>query len=125
MTTELASWWRSAVIYQIYPAVFGHLRQRGGRPAGVIDGLRPHRHLGVDAIWLSPIFTSPMVDHGYDVSDYRDIDPSFGTLDDFDGFGRPGPRSPPAGDPRLGAQPFERCPPLVYRITLIAGQPQA
>ena len=85
MTTEPGPWWRSAVIYQIYPRSFRDTSGNGvGDLRGIIDGLDHIATLGVDAIWLSPVFTSPMVDHGYDVADYCDIDPSFGTLDDFD-----------------------------------------
>ncbi|MFC3285843.1 alpha-glucosidase [Litchfieldella rifensis] len=78
-------WWRGAVIYQIYPRSFMDANNDGiGDLQGVIDKLDYIASLNVDAIWLSPIFTSPMKDFGYDVSDYRDIDPMFGTLEDFD-----------------------------------------
>lgn len=78
-------WWRSAVVYQIYPRSFRDTSGNGiGDLRGVIDGLGHIARLGVDAIWLSPVFRSPMVDHGYDVSDYCDIDPLFGSLSDFD-----------------------------------------
>jgi alpha-glucosidase len=83
--TEPAPWWRSAVVYQIYPRSFRDTSGNGvGDLRGIIDGLGHLETLGVDAIWLSPVFPSPMVDHGYDVSDYCDIDPLFGTLADFD-----------------------------------------
>ena len=62
----------------------GFERRRRRRPAGIVDRLDYLRRLGVDAIWLSPIFPSPMADFGYDVSDYRDVDPLFGTLADLD-----------------------------------------
>lgn len=79
------TWWRSAVFYQIYPRSFSDLNGDGvGDLVGVIDKLGYLELLGVDAIWLSPIMCSPMADHGYDVSDPRDIDPLFGTLADFD-----------------------------------------
>ena len=82
MTQE---WWRGAVIYQIYPRSFQDSNGDGiGDLRGIIDRLPHVASLGVDAIWLSPIFTSPMADMGYDIADYRDIDPTFGTLDDFD-----------------------------------------
>ncbi|MDF9434922.1 alpha-glucosidase family protein [Chromohalobacter israelensis] len=78
-------WWRGAVIYQIYPRSFMDANDDGiGDLQGVIDKLDYIASLGVDAIWLSPFFTSPMKDFGYDVSDYRDVDPMFGTLADFD-----------------------------------------
>jgi alpha-glucosidase len=84
-----APWWKTAVVYQIYPRSFADSNGDGvGDLRGVIDHLdhlagRPDS-LGVDAIWLSPFFPSPMADFGYDVSDYCDIDPVFGTLADFD-----------------------------------------
>ncbi|MFT4126960.1 MAG: glycoside hydrolase family 13 protein [Gordonia sp. (in: high G+C Gram-positive bacteria)] len=78
-------WWRSAVFYQIYPRSFADSNGDGvGDLRGVIDRLGYLELLGVDAIWLSPIMRSPMADHGYDVADPRDIDPTFGTLADFD-----------------------------------------
>ncbi|MEL6169432.1 MAG: alpha-glucosidase family protein [Pseudomonadota bacterium] len=78
-------WWRGAVIYQIYPRSFQDSNGDGiGDLAGIIHRLPHVAELGVDAIWISPFFTSPMLDFGYDVSDYRDVDPMFGTLGDFD-----------------------------------------
>lgn len=78
-------WWQSAVIYQIYPRSFRDSNADGiGDLVGIERGLDYLQSLGVDAIWISPIFPSPMADFGYDVSDYRGIDPIFGTLADFD-----------------------------------------
>lgn len=78
-------WWRGGVIYQIYPRSFQDSNGDGiGDLAGIIERLPYIAELGVDAIWISPFFKSPMKDFGYDVSDYCDIDPIFGTLDDFD-----------------------------------------
>jgi alpha-glucosidase len=78
-------WWRGAVIYQIYPRSFQDDSGDGlGDLPGIIRRLDHVASLGVDAIWLSPIFPSPMKDMGYDVSDYCGIDPIFGTLEDFD-----------------------------------------
>ncbi|MGF1543551.1 MAG: alpha-glucosidase [Parvularculaceae bacterium] len=78
-------WWRGAVVYQIYPRSFLDATGDGvGDLAGVADRLGYVADLGVDAIWLSPFFKSPMRDFGYDVSDYRDVDPIFGSLADFD-----------------------------------------
>src|SRR3954466_4379879 len=78
-------WWRGAVIYQIYPRSY---QDSNGDGIGDLKGIAarlPHvAALGVDAIWISPFFTSPMRDFGYDVSDYCDVDPAFGTLADFD-----------------------------------------
>lgn len=78
-------WWRGAVIYQIYPRSFQDSNGDGiGDLPGITSRLSYVADLGADAVWLSPIFTSPMLDMGYDVSDYTDIDPLFGTLADFD-----------------------------------------
>ena len=78
-------WWRGAVIYQIYPRSYQDSNGDGvGDLAGIIQRLPYIADLGVDGIWISPFFTSPMKDFGYDVSDYRDVDPMFGRLGDFD-----------------------------------------
>ncbi len=78
-------WWRGATIYQIYPRSFMDTNNDGvGDLAGITSRLDYVASLGVDAIWLSPFFTSPMADFGYDVSDYCDVDPAFGSLADFD-----------------------------------------
>ena len=78
-------WWRSAVFYQIYVRSFA---DADGNGLGDLPGIRSRlpylRDLGVDCIWLTPFYPSPGADHGYDVSDYVDVDPQFGTLDDFD-----------------------------------------
>ena len=77
-------WWRGGVIYQVYPRSFFDSNDDGvGDLPGVLLKLDYIASLNVDAIWLSPFFTSPMKDFGYDVSDYRGVDPLFGTLDDF------------------------------------------
>lgn len=81
----MTDWWRTAVIYQIYPRSFADASGDGvGDLAGITSRLDALAELGVDAIWLSPFFTSPQKDAGYDVADYCDVDPVFGTLDDFD-----------------------------------------
>ncbi|MGH8883484.1 MAG: alpha-amylase family glycosyl hydrolase, partial [Stackebrandtia sp.] len=86
----MRQWWRDAVIYQIYPRSFADGNGDGvGDLAGItarLDHLNDGTpgSLGVDAIWLSPFYPSPMADFGYDVADYTDVDPVFGTLDDFD-----------------------------------------
>ncbi|MDM8084153.1 glycoside hydrolase family 13 protein [Cellulomonas cellasea] len=78
-------WWRNAVIYQVYPRSFADASGDGiGDLPGVTSRLDHLARLGVDAIWLSPFYKSPQADAGYDVADYRQIDPLFGTLEDFD-----------------------------------------
>src|SRR6185436_13454771 len=78
-------WWHTAVVYQIYPRSFA---DASGDGVGDLDGLRARldylHWLGVDGLWLSPIYPSPMADFGYDVADYCDIDPLFGDLATFD-----------------------------------------
>lgn len=79
-----SEWWRGGVFYQIYPRSFRDGNNDGvGDLAGITEKLDYIASLDVDAIWISPFFKSPMKDFGYDVSDYRDIDPMFGTMDDF------------------------------------------
>ena len=78
-------WWQTGVIYQIYPRSFQDTNGDGvGDLPGILERLPYLRWLGVDAIWISPIYPSPMADFGYDVSDYTNIHPLFGTLDEFD-----------------------------------------
>jgi len=87
MSSAAASiaWWQKAVIYQIYPRSFFDGNGDGvGDLPGILQKLSYIARLGVDAIWLSPVFTSPMIDFGYDISDYCAIDPLFGTMADFD-----------------------------------------
>ena len=80
----MSEWWRGACIYQIYPRSFHDSNADGiGDLPGITAKLEHIADLGVDAIWVSPFFTSPMKDFGYDVADFRDVDPMFGTLDDF------------------------------------------
>jgi len=85
LSTGTAEWWRHAVIYQVYPRSFADTNGDGiGDLPGITSRLPYLARLGVDAIWLSPFYRSPQRDAGYDVSDYRDVDPLFGTLADFD-----------------------------------------
>ena len=84
-TSESAQWWQSAVVYQIYPRSFAdHDGDGTGDLQGILSRLEYLADLGVDAVWISPWYPSPMADGGYDVSDYRDIHPDFGTLAEAD-----------------------------------------
>ena len=79
------AWWKSAVVYQIYPRSFADSDSDGiGDLAGIVEHLDYLQELGIDVIWLSPVYRSPQEDNGYDVSDYQDVDPLFGTLGDLD-----------------------------------------
>lgn len=81
----MSDWWRGSVTYQIYPRSFQDSDGDGvGDLRGIIERLDHVAWLGADAIWLSPIFPSPMEDMGYDVSDYTAIHPLFGSMEDFD-----------------------------------------
>ncbi|GAC1355249.1 MAG: alpha-amylase family glycosyl hydrolase [Acidobacteriaceae bacterium] len=85
MTSEARLWWQSGVIYQVYPRSFQDSNGDGiGDLSGILSRLDYLVDLGIDAIWISPFYPSPMTDFGYDVSDYTGVDPIFGTLDDFD-----------------------------------------
>ena len=79
------NWWKNAVIYEIYPRSFQDSNGDGiGDLKGITERLDYLRDLGVDAVWLTPVYPSPQVDFGYDISDYKSIDPQYGTLADFD-----------------------------------------
>ena len=81
----LPHWWQNGVIYQIYPKSFQDTTGSGtGDLRGVTSRLDYLQKLGVDALWITPFYVSPQVDNGYDIANYTDIDPSYGTLDDFD-----------------------------------------
>jgi alpha-glucosidase len=85
MGWQMREWWRGSVTYQVYPRSFQDSNGDGiGDLPGITQRLGHIADLGVDAVWLSPFFRSPMADMGYDVSDYTDVDPVFGTLADFD-----------------------------------------
>ncbi|PLS30218.1 alpha-amylase [Bifidobacterium margollesii] len=85
LNNEHADWWKQAVVYQVYPRSFRDTNGDGlGDIKGVTDRMEYLRELGVDAIWLSPFYPSELYDGGYDVIDYRNVDPRLGTMDDFD-----------------------------------------
>ena len=129
--TGAAAWWQRGVIYQIYPRSFADANGDGiGDLRGILEHLDylndgTDGSLGVAAIWLSPFYRSPMADFGYDVSDYTDVDPLFGTLADFDRLlgGAHAPRH--QGHRRLGAEPHLRPAPVVPRVGEQPGQRQA
>ena len=78
-------WWKNATIYQIYPRSYLDTSNNGiGDLKGITKKINYISNLGIDAIWLSPFFMSPMKDMGYDVSNYVQVDPLFGDMDDFD-----------------------------------------
>src|SRR5690348_9823897 len=83
--TQTLRWWQTAVIYQIYPRSFQDSNSDGvGDLPGIVLRLDYLKELGIEAIWISPFYPSPMADFGYDVSNYTGVDPLFGTMDDFD-----------------------------------------
>ena len=100
-------WWEDAVLYQVYPRSF---QDTDGDGVGDLEGIRRRLDhlvdLGIDGVWISPIYPSPMADHGYDVSDYCGIDPIFGTLADFDRLIAEMHERGPAPDPGFRAEPF-------------------
>ncbi|HLI76087.1 MAG TPA: alpha-amylase family glycosyl hydrolase, partial [Acidobacteriaceae bacterium] len=79
------TWWKHAVVYEIYPRSFG---DSNGDGVGDLNGIDAHldylQKLGVDAVWIAPMYPSPQVDFGYDISDYENVDPAYGTMADFD-----------------------------------------
>ena len=104
-----SAWWQHSVVYEIYPRSFQDSNGDGiGDLNGILTRLDYLVQLGIDAVWISPIYPSPMADFGYDVADYCGIDPIFGTMEDFD---RPACRSSsprPQDDPGFCAQPHLR-----------------
>ena len=112
-----APWWKRAVFYHIYPLSFQDTTGNGmGDLQGIIQRLDYLRELGVDALWISPCFPSPMADWGYDVSDYTDIHPDLGSLAAWTGCWRPptgaacgycwisSPTTPPTSTPGSGSR---------------------
>ena len=116
-TDRPEGWWKTAVVYQIYPRSFADSNGDGtGDIPGITSRLDYLAELGVDVVWLSPVYTSPMDDNGYDISDYQDVDPLFGTLEELDtliaGLHERGIKI----DHGPGGQPHLRRAPLVRRV---------
>ena len=83
--SRIDAWWKQAVVYQVYPRSFADSTGDGfGDLGGILAHLDHLQALGVDVVWLSPIYRSPQADNGYDISDYQDVDPMFGTLEQLD-----------------------------------------
>ncbi len=113
-------WWQTGVIYQIYPRSFQDTNGDGvGDLPGITARLDYLAGLGIDAIWISPFYPSPMADFGYDVADYTGVDPLFGTLADFDRLIAARAQQGPARHPRLRPQPHLRPASLVPRIAAL------
>ncbi len=92
------TWWKEAVIYQIYPRSFMDSNGDGiGDLKGITSRLDYLKYLGIDVIWLSPVYQSPNDDNGYDISDYQAIMEEFGTMEDFDEMGRTSRHRPTTG----------------------------
>ena len=126
MSDPTRAWWKSAVVYQIYPRSFADSDGDGiGDLGGVIERLDHLHDLGVDVLWLSPICRSPQADNGYDISDYQDIDPVFGTLEQFDELLAGAARARHEAGDGPGRQPHLRRAPVVRRVAVVAGQPEA
>lgn len=85
VATSQHRWWKEAIVYQIYPASFRDLSGDGwGDIKGITSKVDYLKNLGADILWVSPIYKSPQADMGYDIADYKDIDPRYGTLADVD-----------------------------------------
>ena len=116
-----ALWWQTGVIYQIYPRSFQDTNGDGiGDLKGIEQRLDYLAGLGIDAIWISPIYPSPMVDFGYDVADYCGVDARFGTLSDFDNLLAQAHARGNQGPARLRAQPHLRPASLVRGKSILA-----
>ena len=119
-------WWRHAVIYEIYPRSF---QDSDGDGIGDIKGITARldylQDLGIDAIWITPMYPSPGVDYGYDISDYTAIDPNYGTMADFDNLVAEAKQARHPRHHGLRHQPHLRPASMVHRVALLAHQSQA
>lgn len=116
----LEAWWKEAVVYEIYPVSFKDSNGDGkGDLRGIISKLDYLKDLGVDVIWISPIYESPGMDNGYDISNYYAINPSFGTMEDFDELKGSTCKRFENHD-GSGAEPHLRQAPLVHRIEVLS-----
>ena len=119
-------WWKSAVVYQVYPRSFADSDGDGvGDLGGILDHLDHLERLGVDVVWLSPVYRSPMVDNGYDISDYDDVDPLFGTLEQLEELIAQAARAGHETGDGSRRQPHQLGARLVRGVALVDGQPQA
>ena len=119
------AWWQHGVIYEVYPRSFQDSNGDGiGDLKGILQRLDYLVKLGVDAIWIAPIYPSPMADFGYDVADYCGIDPLFGTMRDFDQLLQGVHSTRPQADSGFRAEPHLRPASLVSREPVFARQPE-
>ena len=118
---SLQDWWKNAVIYEIYPRSF---QDSNGDGIGDLNGITARldylQELGVDAIWLTPVYPSPHVDFGYDVADYKNIDPQYGTLADLDRPYRRSQQAPHSNHHGYGDEPQLRSARVVPSVAIFA-----
>ena len=118
---EAHQWWQRAVVYEIYPRSFADSNNDGvGDLEGITSKLDYLKQLGIDAIWITPCFPSPQVDFGYDVSNYENIDPMYGTLQDFDRLVSEGRKKRHSHHSGFRDEPYLRSAPMVHRFALFA-----
>ncbi len=111
-----SQWWRQAAVYQIYPRSFADANGDGlGDLPGVTSRVGYLTELGIDAVWLSPFYPSALADGGYDVDDYRNVDPRLGTLEDFDAMVTAAAHLRHQGHRRCGAEPQLQPARMVHR----------